>query len=157
MRKSADFFSRWKLYNLIWQTVLWFRCYFRWPFVPSVYLFFNQGRFAGGDLVFLVLERIMPGTRWCGKNTNPNVLYMHHWTMTNRVGNQVTSSSWSSSQRCLLKHPEDLENVMLYGMGNPPRVQQSQILSIMIQVRAADIGTPRAYSVNQSWISLEKN
>ena len=23
-------------YNRIWQTVLWSRCYFRWPFVPSV-------------------------------------------------------------------------------------------------------------------------
>lgn len=58
-------------YNLIWQYDRLFcglRCYFRWPFFPSVYLFFNQGRFAGGDLVFLVLERIMPGTRWCGKN-----------------------------------------------------------------------------------------
>ena len=78
--RCANFFSRCN-YNLIWQTDKLFcglRCYFRWPFVPSIYLFFNQGRFAGGDLVFLVLERIMPGTRWCGKNKYPNILYMHH-------------------------------------------------------------------------------
>ena len=76
-------------YNLIWQYDRLFcglRCYFRWPFFPSVYLFFNQGRFAGGDLVFLVLERIMPGTRRCGKNTYPNILYMHQW----RIGWEIS-------------------------------------------------------------------